>query len=389
MKKILFLSSRLPYPPIGGEKLKNFWLLKILSKYYNVHLVSIADNEPPTEFFEWAKDLGITHKIFKKKKLEFYKNALNFVFNKLPIQVNYYYFKDIQGYLNSIYEDFDLVFPTLIRTAKYVINYDNKKILDMSDSKALSYIKSNKKVKSIMWRVLYFLESNRLLEFEKLCIKRFNKTLFFNREEREFFGELQKTCWIPHGVNEELLKYEKKNKNYQNYIIFFGKMDYQPNIDAVIWFVENILTAIDKNLIFCIVGAYPPVFLKKLEKKYKNVRVTGFVDDPYEIIKSSVCVVSPMQTGGGIQNKILESMALGAINIVSTLAAKPIGATNNVHFIVEDNPQQIAKIINDIYIHSEQYEEIKVASKDYISANFTWSIYEKKITDVIKETLNC
>ncbi len=385
MKKILFLSSRLPYPPIGGDRLKSFWLLKILSKKYKIHLISIVDSELPAEFSKWAEDLGITYKIFKKKKFEFYKNALNFVFNKLPIQVNYYYFKDIQEYLDSIYNDFDIIFATLIRTAQYVMYYDKPKILDITDSIALNYMKSIKNTKSIKWKVIYSLESHRLLKYEKLCIVRFDKTLFVNKEEEEFFKELKKTFWISNGVNEELLKYEKKNQNYQNYVVFFGKMDYQPNIDAALWFIENILPEMDNNLIFCVVGAYPPYFLKDLEKKYKNVMVTGFVDDPYEIIKSSVCVVAPMQTGGGIQSKILESMALGTVNIVSTFAAKPIGAKKNVHFIVEDNPQQIAKIINDIYINPEKYEQMKIESKNYISANFTWNIYEKKLIEVIKE----
>ena len=388
-KKILFLTSRLPYPPIGGDRLKNFWLLKILSKKHKVHLVSIVDNELPVEFSKWAEGLGITYKIFKKKKFEFYKNALNFIFNKLPIQVNYYYFKDIQEYIDSIYNDFDIIFATLIRTAQYVMFYDKPKILDMADSVALNYIKSNKSTKSIKWKIIYSLESNRLLKYEKLCIKRFDKTLFFNEEEKEFFKELQKTFCIPHGVNEELLKYEKKNAKYKNYVIFFGKMDYQPNIDAVLWFLENVLSQIDKNLIFCVVGAYPPYFLKNLEKRYKNVIVTGFIGDPYEIIKSSVCVVAPMQTGGGIQNKILESMALGTVNIVSTLAAKPIGAKKNVHLIIEDNPVQIAKIINDIYINQEKYEQMKIESKNYISTNFTWSIYEKKIIEVLEDVINC
>ena len=335
-KKILFLTSRLPYPPIGGDRLKNFWLLKILSKYFHVHLVSIADQEIPNEFLNWAKDLGITYEIFRKKKWEFYKTAFNFVFNKLPIQVNYYYFSDIQRYIDSIYNNFDLTFTTLIRTAQYVIDKNKPKILDMADSIALNYKRSKENTKSIKWKILHHLEANRLLEYEKICISKFDKTLFFNEEEKEFFNGLQKTPWIPHGVNEELLKYEKKNQAYKNCVVFFGKMDYQPNIDAVLWFSENVLPLLNKNIRFCVVGAYPTSAVRELEKKYDNVAITGYVEDPYEILKSSICVVAPMQTGGGIQNKILESMALGTVNIVSSKAAKPIKAKDKEHFLVVD-----------------------------------------------------
>ena len=387
-KKILFLTSRLPYPPIGGDRLKNFWLLKILSKYFHVHLVSIADQEIPNEFLNWAKDLGITYEIFRKKKWEFYKNAFKFVFNKLPIQVNYYYFSDIQRYIDSIYNNFDLTFTTLIRTAQYVIDKNKPKILDMADSIALNYKRSKENTKSIKWKILHHLEANRLLEYEKICISKFDKTLFFNEEEKEFFNGLQKTPWIPHGVNEELLKYEKKNQAYKNCVVFFGKMDYQPNIDAVLWFSENVLPLLNKNIRFCVVGAYPTSAVRELEKKYDNVAITGYVEDPYEILKSSICVVAPMQTGGGIQNKILESMALGTVNIVSSKAAKPIKAKDKEHFLVVDNPKEMAKTINDIYNNPEKYNYLKVNSREYIKNNFTWSIYEQKLLQIIEEVLN-
>jgi hypothetical protein len=119
MRKILFLSSRLPYPPIGGDRLKNYWLLKILTKHFKVHLVSITDQNVPKEFYDWANNLGLSYKIFQKNKKQFYLNTLKgLTTNRLPLQVNYYYLSDVQEYIDSICEDYDLLFATLIRTAK-------------------------------------------------------------------------------------------------------------------------------------------------------------------------------------------------------------------------------------------------------------------------------
>ncbi|MEM2954762.1 MAG: glycosyltransferase, partial [Candidatus Nanoarchaeia archaeon] len=184
-----------------------------------------------------------------------------------------------------------------------------------------------------------------------------------------------------------LFKYTKQNKKYSNCIVFFGKMNYQPNIDAVLWFVKNVLPKLNKELKVHIVGAHPSEKIKNLEKKYKNIIVTGFVKDPYEIIKSSLCVVAPMQTGGGIQNKILESMALGTINIMSSLAAKPIGARHKKEIIIADDPKKMAYFINDIFKNPKKYEYLKDNSKKFIANNFTWSIYEKNIIKIIKEVV--
>jgi len=389
MNKILFLSSRLPYPPIGGDRLKNYWLLIILSKHFKVHLVSITDQEPAKEFYDWANDLGLSYKIFQKNKKQFYLNTLKgLITNGLPLQVNYYYFKDMQGYIDSIYENYDLIFPTLIRTAKYVLDKQKPKILEMTDSIGLNYLRSANQTSSLKWKIIYSIESKRLLQFEKHCIEQFDKTLFVNKEERDYFNLTHKTEWLPNGVNENLLTYEKIDIKYKNHIAFFGKMDYQPNIDAVLWFVKNVLPYFNKTLKFIVVGAYPAKVIQDLSKNFQNVKVTGFIEDPYLILKSALCVVAPMQTGAGIQNKILECMALGTINIVSSLAAKPIGAEHNKHFLVCDDPKEIANYINKIYKNPKNFEYLKIGAREFIKNNFTWGIYEKKLLNVIDNVLN-
>jgi len=385
MRKILFLSSRLPYPPVGGDRLKNYWLLKILSKHFKVHLVSITDQNVTKEFYEWTNDLGLSYKIFQKNKKQFYLNTLKgLTTNRLPLQVNYYYFKDVQDYINEIYEGYDLLFSTLVRTARYIMYKEKPKILDMADSIGLNYINSANKTTSFIWKILYSIEGNRLIKFEKSCIKHFDKTLFFNKEEKDYFNIPHKTEWIAHGVNENLLTYEKIDKKYKNYVAFFGKMDYQPNVDAALWFVKNVFPYLNKTLKFIVVGAYPPKVIQDLSKNFQNVEVTGFVEDPYLILKSALCVVAPMQTGAGIQNKILECMALGTINIVSSLAAKPIGAEHGKHFLVCDNPKDMANLINTIYEKPKNFEYLKQNARDFIKNNFTWSIYEKKLMEIIE-----
>jgi len=94
-----------------------------------------------------------------------------------------------------------------------------------------------------------------------------------------------------------------------------------------------------------------------------------------------------MRTGGGIQNKVLESMALGTINIISKLAAIPIGGENGKDYIVEDNAKRIADIINDIFINKEKYSFLKENSKKYILENYTWSKYEEKYHKIIEELI--
>lgn len=385
MKKILMLTSRLPYPPFGGDKLKNFNLLKILSKYYEVYLVTVTNEKLDEKTKKILEKYTTSYKIFEKSRIDFIFSSSKTLFNKEPLQVNYYYFKDVQDYVDSISKDIDCVVSTLIRTSKYAINIDKPKIFDMADSLAQNYKKSLPNVKSLFWKSIYRFETNRLMEYEKHTIEKFDKTFLFNKEEIKQFNIPKKIKFIPHGVNEDLLIYERQESKYKNYVAFFGKMDYQPNIDAVVWFVENVLEKLDESIRLIVVGGKPTQKVLEFSKKYQNVEVTGFVDDPYVILKSCMCVVAPMQTGAGIQNKILETMALGTVNVISSLAAIPIGAKDKKNYIVLDEPTQIANKINEIHQNKDNFEFYKINSREFIRQTFTWSIYEKVFIDTIKE----
>jgi len=388
MIKVLLLTSRLPYPPVGGDKLKNYNLIKILSKYYDVHLVTLTDEKLDDKSKEFLEEYTTSYQVFTKSKIDFLMAISRSLYNKEPLQVNYYYFNDVQKYIDNKTKKIDFIISTLIRTSKYAVHLDKPKIFDMADSIGQNYKKSLQNVKSLFWKIIYKIESTRLIDYEKYTIDKYNTTLMFNKEEIKFFDMENKIKFIPHGVNEDLLLYDKVDEKYKNNISFFGKMDYQPNIDAVLWFIENILDKLNQNILFYIVGAKPTNKILELEKKYKNIVVTGFVDDPYEILKSSMCIVTPMQTGAGIQNKVLETMALGTINIISSLAAKPIGAINKKDYIVLDEPIKISNEINKIYENKQKYDFYKQNSKEFIKNSFTWSIYEKVYIDTIKEILN-
>ena len=389
MKKILLITSRLPYPPVGGDKLKNYNLIKILSKNYKIYLVTVTNEKLDSKSKKFLDNYTTSYKVFTKSKSDFLFSISKSLFNKKPLQVNYYYFNDVQKYIDNLIEkeNIDLGISTLVRTTEYLKNVNFPKIFDMADSIGQNYKKSIKKVKSPLWKLIYYFESDRLLRYEKDMIDKFDLTFMFNKEEIKYFNN-DKIKFLPHGVNEDLLEYEKINNKYKSYVAFFGKMDYQPNIDAVLWFVKNVLNKLNKNIKFIIVGARPTKQILTLANKYKNIEVTGFVKDPYEILKSSLCVVAPMQTGGGIQNKVLESMALGTVNIISSLAAKPIGAKNRQDYIILDDSNEIAKEINKIYKNPTDYNFYKINSRKFIENNFTWSIFEKVYINEIERLLN-
>lgn len=115
MKKLLFISSRPIYPIVGGDQIRTAQCLEFLRLYFDVHVIIIGSDENLSRPDNYG-----SYKYFQNSKLQHLFQALNFVLNDLPIQVNYYYNKKVQKYIDSIIHSFDVVFCNNLRTAQYV-----------------------------------------------------------------------------------------------------------------------------------------------------------------------------------------------------------------------------------------------------------------------------
>ena len=159
-------------------------------------------------------------------------------------------------------------------------------------------------------------------------------------------------------------------------------MDYQPNIDAVIWFVKNVFPNLNPNIVFNIIGGFATNEILNLENE--KIKVLGFLEDPYVVLSSGLCTIAPMQTGGGLQTKILIAMAVKSIVISTSLASKPIdGSENYKNIIIQDNPDQMALIINDIYENSFNYLTIKNDAQNLILNNYSFKVIENKLFNIV------
>ena len=386
--RCLIILPRKIFPLIGGYANYRKNLIEILNKYYFLTIIIISNSEISDEEKYFFEANSVEYKYFTFNKLNYLFNSLKgFLFGE-ALQVGYFYFRKVQKEIDKLIPNQDIVIGSLIRSMKYLEKCPKevKVINDMADSMSLNYKNSKKKVSSFFWRLIYTIEIKRLDKYERFWLTKANLTTVFNAKECNILQQYGNVIVVPHGVNKNLTSYNKINSKYAKSVVFMGKMDYQPNIDAVIWYLKNVHSKICEDVPFIIVGAYPTKKLQKLSKKYKNLTITGFVEDPFEIVQSSMAVVSPMQTGAGIQNKILESMALGTINIITSLSANPIvNAENNKHFIVANNSEEFINIITEIKKDSNKFEIVKKSSREFIINNYTWDAFENKYINEIKK----
>ncbi len=281
----------------------------------------------------------------------------------------------------------DIAISAFERLTNYLCQLDIPVLNDMGDSYALNYLNSFSRTHSKFWKIIYWIDYHRLFSYEKKIIEQTDHTFLFNRREVDYFNS-PKVQLIHHGVDTQLLEYDKFDSRYKNSVVFFGKMSYQSNIDAVIWFAENVLLHLPQEMDFLIVGAEPKRRLFKLAKENSRVKVLGFVEDPFVILRSCLCVVAPMFGGSGIQNKILQSMAVGSLVVSSPYAAYPIVGNEKDIILTASEPDEWIWTIQEIRQDPEKFKPLRERARNHIKNNFTWEIYWSEYSKVLERLLN-
>lgn len=334
MKNLLYLVHRLPYPPNKGDKIASFNLLKFLSTRYSISLGCFIDDEVDWQYVDEVKKycqdtcvVGIKPKIAKVL-------SLRGLFTGEPLSLPYYRNQELQTWVDNTIEnnqiDSILVFSGVM--AQYVKNQlpvNGHSVLDLVD------------VDSDKWRLyaadhywplswLYNRESRKLLAFESAMAEAFDATMFVSEQEADFFKQLvpavaDKVVFRVHGVDSQFfdpaISYESPYSAQSQVLVFAGAMDYWPNINAAVWFAEEVFPHIRKqiaDICFYIVGMNPSDEVLKLAE-IPGIFVTGSVDDIRPYIAHASVSVAPLRIARGIQNKVLEAMAM----------TKPILATEN------------------------------------------------------------
>ncbi|MFQ5824751.1 MAG: glycosyltransferase [bacterium] len=379
--KILFLTSRLPFPPVGGDKLRTFNFLKYIKKKHNLTIISFIDSEKDLEYiFEYRQyyDKLITITL---PKLQSYKNCLNGLFSPTPLQVHYYFSKKMKETVNKeLKNGYDTIFCHLIRMAQYLPADNNiYKVIDLTDAISLNYIRS-KKFRRGIFSIINLIESKRVLNYEITAIDKSDKSILISNIDRNFLLNNQnsdKIKIVANGVDLNIFKFHQGYYD-ENQISFIGNMRTFPNTDAVLYFVDAIFPKLKKvkpKLKFFIVGNEPSKEVLRIHDG-KNILVTGYVDSVTSYIKNSVVTVAPMRVGAGIQNKILEAMAVGTPVVTTTIGAEGLDENK---LTIGNTPEEIYLKTLSLIENKKLRQKKSLIGREYIEKNFSWEIKLKNL----------
>ncbi len=386
-RRVLVLTTRIPFPPLGGDKVRSCFFIERLARHYDVCLVSLSDRPLDAGAEAYLRRHCAEHAVVPVPRWRHLLNVVLALFGPTPLQIAYYYLPEIARHVESLESRVDFGLPIGQRAAPYFLRFAKPCFLEMTDSQTLICRLGAQHDRSPLWRAIHRLEAPRIEAFERACVARFRASFFVNRREQDFYERPDRTRWLPNGVSNDLLRRPRAGP-VERACCFLGRLDTQPNADAVTWFGEHVLPRLPADILWHIIGPDAGPRIRALAMRHPNVRVTGLLDDPWSLVSRCACMVAPMQTGGGSQYKILEAMALGVPVVTTSHGAEPIvGGRHGVHFLAIDDPAEMARAVTRLASDPALGSALGAAGRSLIEASYTWDSLEQQLLAVLEAGL--
>jgi len=353
--------------------------MKYLSKYHKINLVYPSFSTYDFLLREHLLRYAVTVKTARIPAFLPFIRSLVGLAKKIPLTVSYFYSQAIESLIDI--KTIDLIIVDCSSMATYVENFNIPKIIDFVDidsDKWYQYAKRSHFPRSS----IYNLECDRLRKFETRLSSMFDYCIVTTEEEKKLLACRENAIVIPNGIDPDF--YSPRGSGDQNILVFTGALDYFPNIDAVLYFHDEIFPLILKEIPdvkFFIVGMNPVQKIRRLSSEHTIV--TGMVDDVRDYLgRASVCTI-PLRIAKGIQNKVLEAMAM-QIPIVSTSQAnKGIMATHEREIMIADTPSDFARATVLLLKNRPLRDDIAKRARLFVGEKFNWDRNLHRLNEVI------
>lgn len=383
--KILFIAPRFPYPLLKGDQLTVYRRIKEISKSNEITLLtfSYGNTREGIDFLSPICTGGIYCVPFNKITAIF--NMIRYsVLGDMPFQVSLYESKEFHKLLKDLLKKnhFDIVHFVLMRMDGYRSDVKNIPcVIDLIDSMVLN-ISRRIEFESGIKKYLLKLELEKVRRLEGCIHEKYDKMIVCApKDKEEIAGD--NTVLIPSTVDTKEF-YPMLDKRIPGCIVFSGNMGYAPNEHAVIWFMENVYPVLEAekiDFIFKIVGCNPSDRIKQLVNGRDNVIITGRVKSMPETLNTAMVSVAPMQSGSGMQGKILEAMACGVPVVATKIGKGGITADEENGLFAFNKINDIVTAIVNLLQDGNENFSIGNKAREYIIKHYD----DRMIYDIIND----
>ncbi len=382
---LLFLCHRIPYPPNKGDKIRSFHLLRHLSESHAIHLGAFVDDPEDWRHAGALDAFCASVRLVPLDPRRAKLRSLSGLLSGDPLTLPYYRDREMATWVAATLarEKVERAVVYSSAMAQYLLGPDHARLrrvidfVDVDSDKWLQY--AGTKAWPMSW--LFRREGRTLLAFDRRVAAAFDHSLFVSSAEAALFRRLapeaaDRVGHYNNGVDVEAFSPDRGWPSPfgegELPILFTGAMDYWPNEDAVAWFAEQVLPRVRERFPtarFYIVGSNPTERVAALAR-LESVTVTGRVHQVQPYLAHARVVVAPMHIARGIQNKVLEGMAMARPVVASSKGIEGIDAVIGEEVLVADGADAFTAAVEAVL--DGRHAFMGKRARQRIAADFTW-----------------
>lgn len=394
MADLLFLTQRIPYPPNKGEKLRGLNILRYLATRFRVHLGALVDDPADWEHRKVLDDLCASTCLVPLHRAQAKLLCLRGLLTGEALSVTYFRDRTLSRWVDGVLARRPAgVFVFSSNMAPYVMDAPpmpgQRRVLELGDVDSEKWRSYAATARDPARRFVYGREARKVAALERRAAAFFDASVMVSAPETALLAGMapesaSRIVTIASGVDHAYFDPALAQPNPYppapasingTDFVFTGTMDYPPNVDAVIWFATDVLPALRARVPgarFWIVGHSPTAEVRKLAAQ-EGVHVTGRVEDVRPWLRHAAAAVAPLRIARGIQNKVLEAMAMGRPVVASPEALEGIEAVAGVDVLAAAGAEAFVAACAGVVADPARAAGLGAAARARVLADHVWA----------------
>ncbi len=389
MKRLLYIAHRVPFPPDKGERLRAFHAIRALAKHFRVTVAALAhsaaDVTAAAKLDPWCERLLVA----RAGGAWGWARGTAALASGRSVTEGYFRSRQLRRLIAEAAGDglFDLVLGTSSSTLPYVLGVPaGARVLDLVDAdsaKWAAYAAAARGPKA--W--LYAREARAVRQLEHEALTRCDAVALVSDAEVAALGPVPSGATVlavGNGVDLDVFRPRPRPADVRPTLVFTGTMDYRPNVEGVCWFAETVWPALRRerpDLRFVVVGRNPAPAVRRLAER-PGIEVTGAVPDVRPYLSEARAAVVPLLTARGIQNKVLEAMAMGRAVVASPPALEGLDLGRGTDVVEAASPASWVEAVRSLLEDDGRREALERAARARVEADFAWEARLEPLVDL-------
>ena len=374
--RILFLSQRVPFPPNRGDKITTSKLIERMRLRHSVRCVAFSHGAADEEGARELERMGVPIRTVPYHDTRAKLGALPLLLTGKPLTLGVYGSSALQRIVDEEIAQADLAYAYSSSMGAFLERHGGKpRVMHFGELDSDKWRQYGER-SAFPWSFVYAREQRTLLEFERRIARSASENVVCTPlEERVFREQIPSASCVVlrNGVDLERF-HPRENAPQAGEFVFTGVMDYHPNAEGCVWFVREILPLVRARrpeARFTIVGASPTREVERLAS-VAGVQVTGFVPDTRFYLRRAAIALAPLRIARGIQNKVLEALAMGLPVVGTTPATQGVEGEPGRDFLVADDPASFAARVVELLERPDEARALGARGRAFVERQYDW-----------------